>query len=459
MHDLWQSALNQFRTQFNNQDFDAWIRPIVCTEVSDQEIHLEVPHAFFEEWIRDRYLDTIEETLSALRQRPCTVAFSHRADSRRAEEAPQAPIQQSLSLGAAKSHLPAVAPPVVTPARRELAPAELLEDYLFDTFVVGPSNQFSHAACQAVASSPARNYNPLFIYGGVGLGKTHLLHAIGHEVHRRDPSMRVKYISSESYINELIQCIRLDRMDEFRYRYRSECDVLLIDDIQFIAGKDRTQEEFFHTFNSLYSSHKQIVVTSDKVPSELPGLEERLRTRFQWGLIADIQPPEIETRVAILEKKARREGLELPDDLAMYLATHMQSNVRELEGSLIRVNAYASLTHSQVNLDTAKRVLKDLFVEHSERITEDRIIKDVCAYFGVKSTDIKGPRRHKVISLPRMVAMYLCRKYTDASFPEIGRKFGGRDHSTVMNSVSKVERLLGTEPQVAKAVRSLERTY
>lgn len=451
MSELWQTALNQFRAQLNNQDFEAWFSPIVCHEIEENEIHLEVPHAFFEQWIRDRYLGIIEETLKSLTQRPYSVEFSLRSESSKKSSSP---LQQSLSLTPGPGR--AVRP---KPAREREANADLLPDYLFDTFVVGPSNQFSHAACQAVASSPARSYSPLFIYGGVGLGKTHLLHAIGHEVHRRDPTMRVKYISSESYINELIQCIRLDRMDEFRYRYRSECDVLLIDDIQFIAGKDRTQEEFFHTFNSLHSSNKQIVVTSDKMPSELPGLEERLRTRFQWGLIADIQPPEIETRVAILEKKAEREGLQLPEDMAMYLATHVQSNVRELEGSLIRVNAYASLTHSEVNLDTAKRVLRDLFVDYAERVTMERIIKDVCAYYGVKSTDIRGPRRHKVISLPRMVAMYLCRSHTDASYPEIGRKFGGRDHSTVINSVGKIERLLGSEPNVAKAVRNLEKQY
>ena len=453
MHQLWQSALNEFKTQFNYQDYDAWIRPIVCKEVVNDEVVLEVPHEFFASWIREQYLESIQQTLSSLSSRPCSVRIEYRG---LASEGP--PIQQNLELEARRVEEPRSLP-AVEPARKEEAPVDLLQNYLFDTFVVGPSNQFSHAACQAVASSPARNYNPLFIYGGVGLGKTHLLHAIGHEVHRRNPSVRVKYISSESYINELIQCIRLDRMDEFRYRYRSECDVLLIDDIQFIAGKDRTQEEFFHTFNSLYASHKQIVVTSDKVPSEMPGLEERLRTRFQWGLIADVQPPDLETRLAILESKARRERLQLPDDLAMYLATHVNSNVRELEGALIRVNAYASLAGMEVNLETARRVLRDVIQEQGKRVTAERIVKDVCAYFGVKSNDLKGSRRHKVISLPRMVAMYLCRKHTALSYPEIGRKFGGRDHSTVINSVSKVTKLMESDDRVIKAVESLNRGY
>ncbi len=453
MNELWQSALTMIRGQLNTQDFEAWFSPIVCQAVGENEIHLEVPHAYFKEWIRDRYLSVIEETLQGLTQKPYEVRFSL-ASGGSAGNMPAE--QQSLDLGRA---VEMVRPPALKPrpVREEPRPSDLLDEYVFDTFVVGPSNQFCYAACQAVAESPAMNYNPLVIYGGVGLGKTHLLHAIGHEVHRRDPSMRVKYISSESYINELIQCIRLDRMDEFRYRYRSECDVLLIDDIQFIAGKDRTQEEFFHTFNSLYGSHKQIVVTCDKVPSELPGLEERLRTRFQWGLMADIQPPEVETRVAILEEKASREGLALPEDVAMYLATQFQSSVRELEGSLIRINAYASLTNSHVNLETTKRVLKDCLSEENKAITVDQVIKAVCGFYGVKTTDLKGPRRHKVISLPRMVAMYLCRKYTEASYPEIGRKFGGRDHSTVINSVTKIERLLPTDSNLLRSVKNVER--
>ena len=464
MHDLWQNALNEMRQQLSTQDFEAWFRPIVCNAVAEDEIVLEVPHAFFEEWVRERYAELIAETLENLTQRRFKVRFVLAPITRNEAARGELQLEQSdaghgeLQLEPMISSSPVAQPAMPSAEDSNGVPAiDLIESYTFDTFVTGPSNQFCHAACRAVGDAPATNYNPLFIYGGVGLGKTHLLHAIGNEIRRKNPRARVKYISSESYINELIQCIRLDRMDEFRYRYRSQCDVLLIDDIQFIAGKDRTQEEFFHTFNSLYGSHKQIIVTSDKIPAEMPGLEERLRTRFQWGLIADIQAPEMETRIAILEKKAERERLALPEDVAMFLATHIQSNVRELEGSLIRLNAYASLTGTEVNLKMARTVLHDLLTDEGRRITCDRIIKEVSGFFNLKITDLKGPRRHKIISLPRMVAMFLCRKMTRESFPEIGRKFGGRDHSTVINAVTKVERLITTDSELARTVRALER--
>jgi chromosomal replication initiator protein len=453
MHDLWQNALNEMRQQLSTQDFEAWFRPIVCNTVGDDEIVLEVPHAFFEEWVRERYAELIAETLENLTNRSFKVSFVLAPVTRGAHAPGELQFEPMRSVSG-----PVAQPAMASTDDSTGIPAlDLIDSYSFDTFVTGPSNQFCHAACRAVGDAPATNYNPLFIYGGVGLGKTHLLHAIGNEIRRKNPRARVKYISSESYINELIQCIRLDRMDEFRYRYRSQCDVLLIDDIQFIAGKDRTQEEFFHTFNSLYGSHKQIIVTSDKIPAEMPGLEERLRTRFQWGLIADIQAPEMETRIAILEKKAERENLALPEDVAMFLATHIQSNVRELEGSLIRLNAYASLTGTEVNLKMARTVLHDLLTDEGRRITCDRIIKEVSGFFNLKITDLKGPRRHKIISLPRMVAMFLCRKMTRESFPEIGRKFGGRDHSTVINAVTKVERLITTDSELARTVRALER--
>jgi len=453
MHDLWQNALNEMRQQLSTQDFEAWFRPIVCNTVGDDEIVLEVPHAFFEEWVRERYAELIAETLENLTNRSFKVSFVLAPVTRGAHAPGELQFEPMRSVSG-----PVAQPAMASTDDSTGIPAlDLIDSYSFDTFVTGPSNLFCHAACRAVGDAPATNYNPLFIYGGVGLGKTHLLHAIGNEIRRKNPRARVKYISSESYINELIQCIRLDRMDEFRYRYRSQCDVLLIDDIQFIAGKDRTQEEFFHTFNSLYGSHKQIIVTSDKIPAEMPGLEERLRTRFQWGLIADIQAPEMETRIAILEKKAERENLALPEDVAMFLATHIQSNVRELEGSLIRLNAYASLTGTEVNLKMARTVLHDLLTDEGRRITCDRIIKEVSGFFNLKITDLKGPRRHKIISLPRMVAMFLCRKMTRESFPEIGRKFGGRDHSTVINAVTKVERLITTDSELARTVRALER--
>lgn len=345
---------------------------------------------------------------------------------------------------------------VVSDARGVPPGFDLNPEYTFDNFVVGDSNRFCQAACRAVAERPARSFNPLFVYGGTGLGKTHLLHAIGNSIRSRYPAYRIKYISSETYINELIQCIRLDRMDEFRFRYRSECDVLLVDDIQFFGGKDRTQHEFFHTFNSLYGSYKQIVLTSDRAPSEVPELEERLRTRFEWGLIADVQRPEVETRVAILESKAARDDIQLPEGVAMFLATHIKSNVRILEGSLIRLKAYATLTGSELSVDMAKQVLGDVLQSKSRVVTVEQIAKAVAAYHQVKLADLRGPRRLKVITRPRMIAMYLARDLTNDSFPEIGRWFGGRDHSTVINAVNKIRQLLETDLQLQRIVKELK---
>lgn len=471
MQQLWPYALDSIRTQLNTPEYQAWIEPIRCIGLGDNEIHLEVPHQQFETWVREKYLPIILNVLNALTGREFAVRFTSSGQKGTHSEsgraichsgspfvAPSADLQLPLGelrTGEAVVTAEADSGRSVAVARPDQDQLDFSPHYRFDTFVVGPSNQFAHAACRAVAESPARNYNPLFIYGGVGLGKTHLLQAIGNHIRQRKPSMRIKYISSESYINELIHCIRNDRMDEFRRRYRAQCDVLLIDDIQFIAGKDRTQEEFFHTFNSLYSSNKQIVVTSDRVPQDMPGLEERLRTRFQWGLIADIQAPEVETRIAILEKKAERESIRLPEDVAMFLATNIKSNVRELEGSLIRLNAYATLIGADIQLPMAKNVLRDLLNESSKAISSEKIIKDVASFSDLKVADLKGPRRHKMVALPRMIAMYLCRELTSDSYPELGRKFGNRDHSTVINAVNKVEKLLVEDPAVQKTVHQL----
>lgn len=471
MQQLWPYALDSIRTQLNTPEYQAWIEPIRCIGLGDNEIHLEVPHQQFETWVREKYLPIILNVLNALTGREFAVRFTSSGQKGTHFEsgraichsdspivAPSADLQLPLGelrTGEAVVTAEADSGRSVAVARPDQDQLDFSPHYRFDTFVVGPSNQFAHAACRAVAESPARNYNPLFIYGGVGLGKTHLLQAIGNHIRQRKPSMRIKYISSESYINELIHCIRNDRMDEFRRRYRAQCDVLLIDDIQFIAGKDRTQEEFFHTFNSLYSSNKQIVVTSDRVPQDMPGLEERLRTRFQWGLIADIQAPEVETRIAILEKKAERESIRLPEDVAMFLATNIKSNVRELEGSLIRLNAYATLIGADIQLPMAKNVLRDLLNESSKAISSEKIIKDVASFSDLKVADLKGPRRHKMVALPRMIAMYLCRELTSDSYPELGRKFGNRDHSTVINAVNKVEKLLVEDPAVQKTVHQL----
>jgi chromosomal replication initiator protein len=326
--------------------------------------------------------------------------------------------------------------------------------YTFDSFVVGTSNQFAHAACMAVGEQLAKTYNPLFIYGGVGLGKTHLLHAIGHHARQRDPRIRVSYVSSEKFTNDLINSIRFDSTVEFRNRYRS-LDLLLIDDIQFIAGKERTQEEFFHTFNDLYDSSKQIVISSDRVPREIPTLEERLRSRFEWGLIADIQPPDLETKAAILRKKAQAQGVRLPDEVSLFIAKHVKSSIRELEGSLVRLAAQASFTHREISLELAQDVLKELSAEQQRLPTIPSIQRAVAEFFGVRVDDLRSRGRNKSIVLPRQVAMYLCREIVKASLPDIGDGFGGKDHSTVIHACEKVRRKIAGEEVFRKQVDDL----
>src|SRR4030095_4089661 len=329
--------------------------------------------------------------------------------------------------------------------------------YTFETFVVGSSNQFAHAAAKAVAGAPAKTYNPLFVYGGVGLRKTHLLSAIGYSSLMKTPSARIIYISGENFTNELINSIRYERMFEFRKKFRDSCDVFLVDDVQFIAGKEGTTEELFHTFNYLCESRKQVVMTSDRFPKDIPQLEERLRSRFEWGLIADIQAPDTETRVAILKKKAEHDRVLLPDDVAMFLATNIRSNVRELEGSLIRVSAFASLVGSEISLDLAKEVLKNLLPDPSRHLTVEAIQKLVADHYNIKLAELKSARRLKTLTGPRQIAMYLCRKHVKSSFPELGLKFGGKDHSTVVHAVQKVERRLSEDPSFRKEVDSLEK--
>jgi chromosomal replication initiator protein len=326
------------------------------------------------------------------------------------------------------------------PASSPLSPgaAGLNPRYTFDTFIVGSSNQFAHAACRAVAELPSRSYNPLYIYGGVGLGKTHLMHAVGHYVLQHDRNLKLTYISSERFMNEMINAVRYDRVIDFRERYRS-VDLLLVDDIQFLAGKEGTQTEFFHTFNALYDSQKQIVLSSDCPPHEIPALEERLRSRFEWGLIADIQSPDLETKIAILKKKAETEAVPLPDDVAIYIAGRIKSNIRELEGSLIRLIAYASLTGQEISLSLAQEVLKNILDHDARAVTIEIIQKYVADYYNLKLVELKSRNNSKSVAMPRQIAMYLCKSLTHASLPEIGRSFGGKHHSTVIHSIRKVE--------------------
>src|SRR5437773_8688523 len=413
--------------------FDSWIRPCRLLAVEGDHLRIGAPNPFSRDWLTQHHLDALQHAAQE-------VVGGH----------PRVTIVVDETAAATES------PPPSTPTRAGgTGTAEGLNPrYTFDTFVVGSSNQFAQAACQAVAELPSRAYNPLFIYGGVGLGKTHLLHAVGHQSVRLFPGMAVVYISSERFTNELINAIRYDRTAEFRARYRT-IDLLLIDDIQFISGKERTQEEFFHTFNDLYESRKQIVVSSDCSPKEIPEIEERLRSRFEWGLIADIQPPDFETRVAILNKKAALERVRLTDDVAYLIASRIKSNIRELEGSLTRMIAFCALTGREMSVDLAQEVLGELWGEEEKIITIDQIQRKVCDFFGLKLSDLKAKNRTKAIAFPRQIAMYLARQLTHASLSEVGRAFGGKDHTTVLHAVDKVQVLLQEDPKLRKTIDGL----
>lgn len=444
MNRLWQETLAHLGQTLSPQHFSTWIKPIRFTGLEKDLVFLEVPNRFVHDWVRDHYLPIIQESLSRIGAIDYRIQLSiasrqgNGATQPAAAEPPRAPSP----------------PPREVSAREWNSTYNLNSKYTFDEFVSGSSNQFAFAAAMAVANNPATTYNPLFIYGGVGLGKTHLVNAVGNAVLRRNPEMKVCYYTSEKFMNELINSLRYAKMDEFRNKFRS-MDVLLIDDVQFIAGKERTQEEFFHTFNALYESHKQIVVTSDKFPKEIPGLEERLRSRFEWGLIADIQPPDVETKQAILKMKAEQNGIYLPEDVALFLATSVSSNIRELEGYLIRIGAYASLTSTAVTLAMARDVLKDILVEKNREITVEDIQKTVGAHFNIKISDLKSSKRLKALVLPRQVAMYLSRQLTSSSYPEIGERFGGKDHSTIIHAIKKIEKQMEEDFQLRATINTI----
>jgi chromosomal replication initiator protein len=440
MENIWSKAIDSLKEKVGQQNYDIWIKPIQFVSVEGERLTLEVPNRFFKEWINEHFASHIKEVFFHITQKPCQLLFRIKNEKVHEKEGVPLPIQKKEA---------EVAPLLATIFNPK---------YTFDHFVVGASNQFAHAASLAVANMPARNYNPLFIYGGVGLGKTHLLQAIGNHIlqHRVFSDMKkICYLSAEEFTNELINYIRFEKMDEFRNKFR-RMDILLIDDIQFIAGKERTQEEFFHTFNSLYEARKQIVVTSDKFPKDIPNFEERLRSRFEWGLIADIQPPDIETKVAILRKKAEGENIPLPNDVAFFLASQIDSNIRVLEGCLIRIGAFASLTKSAINIEVTKEVLKNIIKPKDEQISIDTIQKVVAASFNIKITDLKMKRKLKGYVLPRQTAMYLSRKLTDSSLLEIGEKFGGKDHSTVLHSIKKVEEKMAKDPSFKETVENLK---
>jgi len=438
MAELWQEALARLKDQLGKQNYDTWIQPIAFVSRDKSCVYLNVPNKFFRDWLTEHYLTRIEEVLSKTAQQKLTVSLDVKQEP---------PIKTIAEKIAGKDE---------REREKRRRTSNLIPRYTFENFVIGASNQFAHAASMAVANQPGDHYNPLFIYGGVGLGKTHLINAIGHKAVSKFPGAKIFYLSSESFMNELISSLRRDRMDEFKMKFRN-VDVLILDDVQFIAGKERTQEEFFHTFNSLYEARKQIVITSDKFPKEIPGLEDRLRNRFEWGLIADIQPPDMETRVAILQKKAEVEKVILPHDVAIFLASNIDSNVRELEGSLTRLGAFSSLTRSNLTVDLAKEVLKNTLKGSHREITIEGIQKTICDYYNIKLGDLKAKRRTKNIAIPRQVAMYLCRKYTETSFPVIGDKFGGRDHSTVIHASKTIEKKIREDPYMLTTIEKLER--
>jgi chromosomal replication initiator protein len=428
---VWDAVLARIETKVNRYSYFTWFQHTSFGRDEGDRLIVRVTDPTVVEWLMRHYAVIIDEALAEV-GRPGT--------------------RLEFETDASDSPAPAPRLPELVPERTEVVDPAVIPDgeavdhiglsarYSFDTFIVGASNQFAHAACRAVAEAPSRSYNPLFLYGGVGLGKTHLMHAIGHYVLTQSPSLKLTYISAERFMNEVIHAIRYDRIMDFRERYRS-VDVLLVDDIQFIVGKERTQTEFFHTFNALHDAQKQIVLSSDCPPHQISELEERLRSRFEWGLIADIQPPDLETKIAILRRKAEAEGVGLPDDVALYIAGRIKSNIRELEGSLIRLLAYASLTGRDLSMGLAQEVLRDV-LRHDERVvTIDSIQKFVAEYYQLKLMDLKSKNNSKSVALPRQVAMYLCKSLTNASLPEIGKSFGGKHHSTVIHSLRKVEEL------------------
>jgi chromosomal replication initiator protein len=434
--EIWNRTLDTLKDRVSKQIYENWFQPMKLGGLKEGEVQIRVPNRFFGDWLREHYNDLLVETLNSLLERKDVKLLFE--------------VKPNTTDGSAKGR----GSPEDNPERVSTRRTLLNSKYTFKSFVVGSSNQFAHAASLAVAEAPAKSYNPLFIYGGVGLGKTHLLNAIGNLTLEQRKVESIAYVSSEQFTNEVINSIRYDRMAEFRSRYRNT-DILLVDDIQFIAGKERTQEEFFHTFNTLYESHRQIVITSDLFPKEMPSIEERLRSRFEWGLIADIQPPDLETKIAILKKKAETERVNLSDDVALFLATNIRTNIRELEGSLIRLGAFSSLTGQRVTMDLARSVLRDTLTEKEKVISVEDIQKRVTEQFQIKLAEMRSKRRTKNLVYPRQIAMYLCRELTQLSFPEIGRNFGGKDHTTVMHACRIINEQKGKDLQLRKTLEVL----
>jgi chromosomal replication initiator protein len=438
LNEIWEKTIHIIKGELTEVSFNTWIKSITPISIDNTTLKLGVPNNFTRDIIENRYKNLIINAAKLITSKQYSIEFFIQSenDEENIDSVKKIPVKKNISVSDAIS-------------------STLNPKYTFNSFVIGNSNRFAHAASLAVAESPAKAYNPLFIYGGVGLGKTHLMHAIGHYILSNNPSSKVVYVTSEKFTNELINSIKDDKNEEFRNKYRN-VDVLLIDDIQFIAGKERTQEEFFHTFNTLHEANKQIILSSDRPPKEIPTLEDRLRSRFEWGLIADIQAPDFETRIAILKKKADNENLNIENEVMVYIATKIKSNIRELEGALIRVVAYSSLTNKEINVDLAAEALKDIISnKQPKQVTIDLIQDIVASYYNLKVAELKSARRTRNIAFPRQIAMYLSRKLTDMSLPKIGEEFGGRDHTTVIHAYEKISQNLKKDEALKNVVNTL----
>ncbi|NGP45196.1 chromosomal replication initiator protein DnaA [Bacillaceae bacterium SIJ1] len=436
--EFWERTLEKIKTKVSKPSYDTWLKSTKAYDLDRSLLTVSVPNEFARDWLEDKYTDLVAATIEEITGDALEIKFIIPQD-REEETIEPKPIPEKPSA-----------------ISTDEPPQNMLNmKYTFDTFVIGSGNRFAHAASLAVAEAPANAYNPLFVYGGVGLGKTHLMHAIGHYVQDHNPQAKVVYLSTEKFTNEFINAIRDNRGVDFRNKYRN-VDVLLIDDIQFLAGKEQTQEEFFHTFNALHEESKQIVISSDRPPKEIPTLEDRLRSRFEWGLITDITPPDLETRIAILRKKAKAEGLDIPNEVMLYIANQIDTNIRELEGALIRVVAYSSLINSDINANLAAEALKSIIPnQKAKTITIHDIQQTVGQEFNIKLEDFKAKKRTKSIAFPRQIAMYLSRELTDFSLPKIGEEFGGRDHTTVIHAHEKISHLLKQDAELQSKIEGI----
>jgi chromosomal replication initiator protein len=434
---LWDKFLERVKSRVSINTFNTWFQPTRLNRADSDIIYVQIPTTVFRQVLTRTYGEIVKAVFHELGVPAMRVQYVCTEE----EPVAAAPVAATASTKQSKLDF-------------ESSDHQLNTRYTFDSFVVGKSNEFAHAASRAVAEQPSKAYNPLFLYGGVGMGKTHLMHAIGHTIKQRNPAARLSYVSAEKFTIEVINSLRFDKMFSFRERFHT-VDVLLVDDIQFIAGKERTQEEFFHTFNALYEQHKQIVISSDCLPKDINSIEERLRSRFEWGLIADIQPPDLETKIAILQKKAENDRFVLPDDVAEYIARAIKSNVRELEGALTRLMAYASLTGAAVSLATAQQVLRNIIASQEKRVTIEVIQKRVSEHFNLREQDLKVRSNTRAIAFPRQVAMYIVKQLTTASLPEIGRQFGGKHHTTVLHSINKIEEMRRSDKELNRTITRL----